>query len=270
VSIPKGITEIEAYAFDECRKLNFTIPESVVSIGNEAFKNSGIKSVRISEGMTVGENVFADCKNLTEFAYTYTGKPAFPAFFGDKFPPKLFSKIAEWYPMMSDGQIKKYVLDKDIWKNLDPELKIQIFMARQAKTLIPTYIKLFAAKDWETIAAIYLQKAAEKLSVKECNAIGTLLLSCHQFLSDQTVKSLYAVLKPQKNAVKVLPSLEEDISLKEKLGMDNTVDDNLPIPEQKVLAALLPCQIQRQQIIRQRTNPLIPGSICNFRIIFCT
>lgn len=239
VSIPKGITEIEAYAFCECKKLNFTIPESVVSIGNKAFQNSGIKSVRISEGMTVGENVFADCKNLTEFAYTYTGKPAFPAFFGDKFPPKLFSKIAEWYPMMSDGQIKKYVLDKDIWKNLNPELKIQIFMARQAKTLMPTYIKLFAAKDWETIAAIYLQKAAEKLSVKECNAIGTLLLSCHQFLSDQTVKSLYAVLKPQKNAVKVLPSLEEDISLKEKLGMDNTVDDNLPIPEQKVLAALL-------------------------------
>ncbi len=239
LSIPKGITEIQHYAFVGCKKLNFTVPESVVSIGDEVFRSSGIKSVRILEGMSIGENAFGDCKNLAEFEYTYTGKPAFPAFFGDIFPPKLSSKIAEWYPMMSDGQLKKYVLDKDIWKNLDPELKIQIFVARQAKTLLPTYIKSFKAEEWEKIAAVYLQKASEKLSVKECNAIGTLLLSCHQFLADQTVKSLYAVLKPQKNAAKVLPSLEEDISLKEKLGMDNAVDDTLPLPEQKVLAALL-------------------------------
>ena len=67
VTIPEGVTQIEEFAFRDCRGLlSVTIPETVTEIGFGAFKNcSGLTSVTIPEGVTqIGIAAFTGCSGL--------------------------------------------------------------------------------------------------------------------------------------------------------------------------------------------------------------
>ena len=67
VTIPDGVTQIEEYAFRDCRGLlSVTIPETVTEIGFGAFYGcSGLTSVTIPEGVTqIGIAAFSDCSGL--------------------------------------------------------------------------------------------------------------------------------------------------------------------------------------------------------------
>lgn len=99
VVLSSGITKITAYEFEDCPKLkSVTVPDTVTSIGQEAFKNSGITSITIPAGVTVisadafndcgslatvtlsagleeiGDNAFYGCRKLTSITIPYTVK----------------------------------------------------------------------------------------------------------------------------------------------------------------------------------------------------
>lgn len=66
-AIPKGVTQIESYAFDYCRNLEkVVIPSGVTSIETEVFFSClNLKEVNIPYGVTsIGDCAFADCRNL--------------------------------------------------------------------------------------------------------------------------------------------------------------------------------------------------------------
>jgi hypothetical protein len=68
VTIPESVTSIGQYAFRNCTGLTeITIPEGVTSIGNGAFQNcTRLTSVRIPEGVTsIGNSAFTSCSGLT-------------------------------------------------------------------------------------------------------------------------------------------------------------------------------------------------------------
>ena len=68
ITIPEGVTRIEAFAFDSCTSLkSVTIPEGVTYIGDLAFNSCrSLTSVTIPEGVTrIDGSAFIGCTSLT-------------------------------------------------------------------------------------------------------------------------------------------------------------------------------------------------------------
>ena len=75
VEIPDSVTSIGSEAFADCTGLtSITIPDSVTSIGSGAFANcTGLTSITIPDSVTsIGFGAFANCTGLREV--TYKGK----------------------------------------------------------------------------------------------------------------------------------------------------------------------------------------------------
>ena len=71
-TIPDSVTSIGYYAFRNCSKLtSITIPDSVTSIGEGAFGGcSGLTSITIPDSVTsIGNSVFSACNSLTSVYY---------------------------------------------------------------------------------------------------------------------------------------------------------------------------------------------------------
>ncbi len=69
VDLPQRLSHIDSSAFENCLSLDsITIPESVRIIAYNAFRNTGLRSVRItSANIMIMRCAFADCKNLLDF-----------------------------------------------------------------------------------------------------------------------------------------------------------------------------------------------------------
>ncbi len=63
ITVPEGVTSVENLGFETLESVN--LPESLTSIGREAFRGSILESINIPEGVkTIGGEAFYTCENL--------------------------------------------------------------------------------------------------------------------------------------------------------------------------------------------------------------
>ena len=239
IDIPETVNYIGRLAFKDCSALkSLHIPEGVTFIGAEAFSGcNGLQSLRIPNGVKEITECSLNCPNLKELdipAHLQIKAKTF----GNALPVGLIPQIEKLYPQMADGVIKQYVLQKEVWEQLSLELQTEIFLSRQAKTLLPVYGTIINEEQAEFIGKKLLEKAEEKLSVKECNTIASFMSVLCPKASVSLLQSLYRILESQKNGAKALKSLTEDSILMEKIGQQTEIDENIPEPEKKVLNLL--------------------------------
>lgn len=94
IDIPETVTTIRPFAFYKCYGLqNITIPNSVVSIGNSAFRNTGLQSVEIPDTVTQYYNNTSGYQFQGDTSLTYV--KYFPAGLMTAFPTYEFAGCTE-------------------------------------------------------------------------------------------------------------------------------------------------------------------------------
>jgi len=239
IDIPPSVNYIGYAAFMGCSALkSLHIPEGVTFIGAETFANcNSLQSLRIPEGVKNIFELMPNCPNLKEL-YIPAHIQITAKTFGNTLPKGLIPQIEKLYPQMADGAIKQYVLQQDVWEQLPLELQTEIFLSKQTKALLPVYGTVMNEEQTEFIGRRLVEKAEEKLSVKECNTIASFMALLCPKASVSLLQSLYHVLETRKNGEKALRSLTEDLILMEKIGQKTEADEKIPEPEKKVLAFL--------------------------------
>lgn len=74
VTLPESCTVIDSYAFENCTALtDINFPEKLETIGRNAFYNSGITSLKLSQpSLSIGSFAFTDCHQLKSVEITST------------------------------------------------------------------------------------------------------------------------------------------------------------------------------------------------------
>ena len=68
--VPKGVEELEAFAFQNSHCDEVVLPDSLKKIGTGAFQYSEIKKMIVPKGITeIEDGVFSDCRKLEEFEF---------------------------------------------------------------------------------------------------------------------------------------------------------------------------------------------------------
>ena len=147
VVVPEGVTSIASYAFCDCEKVtSIVLPEGLISIGYRAFSCCRrLTSVMIPESVTsIGESVFGGCNKLKHLTLSQKLKSLGKMPFGTNsygssgttlLPSGLLPELGSIYHALSDAGLRQYVLKEEIWRKLDPPVRVEIFLHRQGKSL---------------------------------------------------------------------------------------------------------------------------------------
>ena len=252
ITIPKSVTSIGRGAFYACDGLlSMEIPDSVENIGNMAFYGcSSLKRITIPDSVrSIGEKVFFNCILLENIVFLGDKSNLGKLPFGEEecvgrgsqygFPKGLKEKYYDLIPHLTDGTLKEYILETELWGKMTSVQQAKVFLSRQSKTLTQGYLKCINDNQLETLGKELEECLHKKPSVKECSAVALYMTGFKNKVPIEKLQTLYALLKPIKAASKALRTIEDDLVLMEKLGQKLTVDETVPPAERLVMERLI-------------------------------
>ncbi len=268
VSLPEGVEEIRERAFAFSGLISIVVPKTVKKIGEDAFLRcdelrqadilgavteltgtfagcGGLQSVTLPSTLSKihgdsYDGVFRNCKRLKSLEMNGCKAQLISGVFGDTLPSGLNGQLSSLYPYMADGALKQYVLEKKTWNKLGDDLRAEIFLIRQGKSLEGSYKKCIVREQLEPLGnAILLRLSAAKPSPKDCTAAAAYMTMFHKEAPAALLKQIYEALKKAKNGTKALKTVEAHVELMEILGGTVTVDASLSPVGQKAMAALI-------------------------------
>ena len=216
VDLPDSLTEINDGMFSGCKNLvEISIPDKVTKIGDSAFYGcSSLSELVIPEGVTeIGENTFGNCENLNELTIPISLKKMGANVFGDKLPEGLIHHVKSIFPLLSDSMLKQYVLCESVWNALPVDVRADIFLSRQGKSLSAAYINVITADQVDDLANEIIERLTEKASAKTCNAVYSFVSTFYAKATRNILKKMYEALKNQKNGAKALTAIDSDPEL---------------------------------------------------------
>ena len=265
VTIPESVTEIGWGAFSDCSGLtNVIIPEGVKRIGWGAFSGcSGLMSVTIGNSETeIGESVFSDCMGLVSFSIPKELKRLGKDPFGDEIPAGLIPVIGTFEHALTDGSIKKYVLNEKTWEKLDPGFRGDFFLSHRSKGLAEAFGKCISAQSAEEIGGQILKTLTGKATSQECTGAGYYLTTLYEKATPQMLLDVYQRLKAEKNGGRAVKAAEETPALMMKLHASEGNENAAREAEKKLL--LKNFRIENgeiKQFIGKDTDVVIPEGV---------
>lgn len=216
IDFPDSLTYIGCFAFSNCSRLtSICIPAGVNAIMESAFANClSIETITIQcRAKEVDKDVFQNCPNIKELNLCNSEFVIKPDFFGKILPEGVLLLIGSLFSRMSDGALKQYVLEPDIWKNLAIEKKLEIFLTKQGKTLFPAYAQCIDQQEAEYIGQHICSLLSGKASTKECNMVANFLILFANSIPRALTQNIYACLTNQKNAAKALQTINASVEV---------------------------------------------------------
>ena len=247
VILTGSMMNIGEWAFSNCRSLNsITISDNVISIGRGAFSGCcSLTSIAIPDSVTnLGEGVFSGCKSLEDITFLGSkcklGKVPFGSvLYSGRIPNGLKDKIFTLIPRFTDGTLREYILETDLWGTLTVAQQAEVFLSRQSKTLTTGYMKCITDDRLESLENAFEVCLRKKPSAKECTAVASYMTWFKEKIPARRLQKLYSLLEPVKSAEKALTIIDDDLVLKEKLGMELKADENLAPAECLVMERLV-------------------------------
>ena len=213
---PNNLTEINNGMFSGCESLiEISIPNKVTRIGKSAFSGcESLSSLVIPEGVTeIGEYAFSRCDNLSEIIIPVSLKKLEANVFGENLPKGLIHHVRSIFPLLSDSMLKQYVLCESVWNALSIDLRVDIFLSRQGKSLSAAYLNVITADQVDDLANEIVERLTEKVSAKTCNAVYSFVSTFHAKATRNILERMYEELKKQKNGTKALKAIDSDPEL---------------------------------------------------------
>lgn len=158
------------------------------------------------------------------------------AAFGSTLPTGLVPHIGKLWAHFTDGDLKAYVLNRQIWSMLSADIQVDIFLTRQGKTLLKSYIN--CVSDSEKLGSAILNRLSASSSAKECSAAANFMLIFSQNITAELLRQMYETLKPLKSAAKALKMIAGEPALMELLGAEMPSEKALSPIERKMIELL--------------------------------
>ena len=216
ISLPESLNTIDCFAFSSCAgHTDICIPAGVNKIGESAFYGwSALEKITIlGRTKEVDKDIFQNCPNIRELNF-YDAEFVIKAdFFGQDIPEGVRPLIGSLFSHMSDGALKQYVLKHDLWQSLPMEKKLEIFLTKQGKSLLPAYAQCINQQEAEHIGQHICSLLSGKASTKECNMVANFLILFVNSIPRALTQNIYDCLTNQKNAAKALQTINASIDV---------------------------------------------------------